>query len=231
MDRNITKNSPLFSSECIFTTLFCKFGLICFRFPYKDRRKMTHQFTSKHRGYEFIVNQHTYWQKLLGSSALNLKPRTRVFFFFAYFRRGSVEARTKWNEIGVFVYAVTNGRNLNVLFAISLVGVTDLGKCNRRFFFLEYSEESYCIFMSSYWGLREVLCLDFTWGNGNTKNWSYASELFVDPFTCLEILDDHRGKFVIQLKKTLCLKHESYSAPYSSGQRLQLLWGLDLILR
>ena len=95
----------------------------------------------------------------------------------------------------------TNGGNLNVLFAISLVGVTDLGKCNRRFFFLEYSEESYCIFMSSYWGLREVLCLDFTWGNGNTKNWSYASELFVDPFTCLEILDDHRGKLVIQLKK------------------------------
>ena len=44
----------------------------------------------------------------------------------------------------------TNGGNLNVLFAISLVGVTDLGKCNRQFFFLEYSEESYCIFMSSY---------------------------------------------------------------------------------
>ena len=121
----------------------------------------------------------------------------------------------------------TNGGNLNVLFAISLVGVTDLGKCNRRFFFLEYSEESYCIFMSSYWGLREVLCLVFTWGNGNTKNWSYASELFVDPFTCLEILDDHRGKLVSSVKKTLCLKHESYSAPYSSGQRLQLLWGLS----
>ena len=50
----------------------------------------------------------------------------------------------------MFVYAVTNGGNSNVLFAISLVGVTDLGKCNRRFFFLEYSEESYCIFMSSY---------------------------------------------------------------------------------
>ena len=30
----------------------------------------------------------------------------------------------------------TNGGNVNVLFAISLVGVTDLGKCNRQFFFI-----------------------------------------------------------------------------------------------
>ena len=211
MDRNITKNSPLFSSECIFTTLFCKFGLICFRFPYKDRRKMTHQFTSKHRGYEFIVNQHTYWQKLLGSSALNLKALKRnICFsreqecFFSLHIFDGVQLRPARNESLRSVCSFmrfTNSGNLNVLFAISLVGVTDLGKCNRRFFFLEYSEESYCIFMSSYWGLREVLCLVFTWGNGNTKNWSYASELFVDPFTCLEILDDHRGKLVIQLKK------------------------------
>ena len=106
MDRNITKNSPLFSSECIFTTLFCKFGLICFRFPYKDRRKMTHQFTSKHRGYEFIVNQHIYWQKLLGSSALNLKAlkrnicfsREQECFFSLHFFDG-VQLRHARNEM------------------------------------------------------------------------------------------------------------------------------------